>query len=203
MNNMHEILHSLLELSGQHGFPDASELHGLLCAHACVPASADHAAAARELLRWLGVEGEHDQLLQACDQALQVTTAQLLDPASDFQPLLPDDARDLPSRTEALAAWAGGFVSGMGVHGDAALHAEAQEALADLQQIARASVSADEQADACGGDGDGDGDGDDVGDAEALEQAYTELVEYTRVAVPLIHHALLLQAPSAPPVVLH
>ena len=195
MNNMHEILHSLLELSGQQGFPDASELHGLLCAHACVPASADHAAAARELLRWLGVAGEHDQLLQICGEALQATTAQLLDPASDFQPLLPDDARDLPSRTEALAAWAGGFVSGMGVHGDAALHTEAQEALADLQQIARASVCAGEQADA--------GDGDDVGDAEALEQAYTELVEYTRVAVPLIHHALLLQAPSAPPVVLH
>lgn len=195
MNNMHEILHSLLELSGQHGFPDASELHGLVCAHACVPADADHAAAARELLRWLGVEGSHDQLLHACGEALQATTAQLLDPASDFQPLLPDDARDLPSRTEALAAWAGGFVSGMGVHGDAALHAEAQEALADLEQIARASVSAGEQADADAGD--------DAGDAEALEQAYTELVEYTRVAVPLIHHALLLQAPPAPPVVLH
>jgi len=191
MNNMHEILHSLLELTGQHGFPDASELHGLLCAHACVPASADHAVAAREMLRWLGVEGEHDQLLQACGEALQATTAQLLDPASDFQPLLPDDACDLPSRTEALAAWAGGFVSGMGVHGDAALHAEAQEALADLQQIARASVSMGEHAEVADSD------------AEALEQAYTELVEYTRVAVPLTHHALLLQAPPAPPVVLH
>jgi len=191
MNNMHEILHSLLELTGQHGFPDASELHGLLCAHACVPASADHAVAAREMLRWLGVEGEHDQLLQACGEALQATTAQLLDPASDFQPLLPDDACDLPSRTEALAAWAGGFVSGMGVHGDAALHAEAQEALADLQQIARASVSMGEHAEVADSD------------AEALEQAYTELVEYTRVAVPLIHHALLLQAPPASPVVLH
>jgi len=191
MNNMHEILHSLLELTGQHGFPDASELHGLLCAHACVPASADHAVAAREMLRWLGVEGEHDQLLQACGEALQATTAQLLDPASDFQPLLPDDACDLTSRTEALAAWAGGFVSGMGVHGDAALHAEAQEALADLQQIARASVSMGEHAEVADSD------------AEALEQAYTELVEYTRVAVPLIHHALLLQAPPAPPVVLH
>jgi len=191
MNNMHEILHSLLELSGQREFPDASELHGVLCAHACVAGSADHAAGARELLRWLGLDAEQERSLQACTLALQATTAKLLDPAGDFQPWLPDDARPLQDRTEALAAWAGGFVSGMGVHGDAALHAEAQEALADLQQIARASVSADEQADA------GDG------DAEALEQAYTELVEYTRVAVPLIHHALLLQAPSAPPVELH
>jgi uncharacterized protein YgfB (UPF0149 family) len=141
MNNMHEILHSLLELSGQSDFPDASEMHGLLCAHACVANTADHAAGARELLRWLGTDAQQQQLLQVCGSALQATTDLLLDPASDFHPLLPADTATLQERTEALAAWAGGFVSGMGVHGDVRLTDTASEALSDLQQIARAAVS--------------------------------------------------------------
>ena len=192
MNNMHENLHSLLEHCGQREFPDASELHGVLCAHACVADSADHAAGARELLRWLHADAHQQGLLQACTEALQATTAQLLDPASEFQPLLPDDASDLQRRTEALAAWAGGFVSGMGVHGDVGLGDTASEALTDLQQIARAGVHEQLHAPAA------------ADDHEALEQAYTELVEYTRVAVQLIHHALLLQQqPASPPASLH
>jgi len=194
MNNMHEILHSLLELSGQRDFPDASEMHGLLCAHACVANTADHAAGARELLRWLGTDAQAQRLLEVCGSALQATTALLLDPASDFHPLLPADAATLQERTEALAAWAGGFVSGMGVHGDVRLTDTASEAMSDLQQIARAAVSqldVDAQAESS------------AQAQEAQEQAYTELVEYTRVAVPLIHHALLLQQRTSPPAVLH
>ncbi len=185
MNNMHENLHSLLELSGHAGFPDASEMHGLLCAHACVAAEADHKAGARELLRWLGADAQQQDLLQACCTALQMTTSSLLDTAGDFRPLLPHDSDSLQQRTEALAAWAGGFVSGMGVHVDASLNAEAAEALADLQNISRASLYDAE-------------DGTQPPDEESLEQAYSELVEYVRVAAQLIHHALLLQQKTTP-----
>ncbi len=186
MNNMQEILHLLLELSNTSDFPDASEMHGLICAHACVQPSRDYTRHASEFLLWLGTEGEDQALLQASSAALAAINAQLLDAASDFYPLQPEDSASLELKTSSLADWCGAFVSGMGVHKQLQLNADADEALRDLQQISRASLMAgNAEADLT------------AADLEELEQAYTELVEYVRVAVQLIHHSIITdQAPA-------
>jgi uncharacterized protein YgfB (UPF0149 family) len=185
MNHMHETVQSLLELSGNDAFPHASELHGLLCAHACVAPAGDFEAHAGELLAWLG-ENDDAALRRSAAAALAHTNRELLDSAGPFQPLLPADDTPLAERTEALGAWAGAYVSGLGVHPTLTLRGDAREAWQDLQQIARAGLEAGAEA------------------AEQDERAYAEVVEYLRVAVQLIHHALLpADAEAAPPATRH
>lgn len=190
---MHEKLQDLLKLTGDRQFPDGSELHGVLCAHALRP---QDAAAAEELARWLDVAGDQSGELAA---ALAEEHAALTAQAMDYQLYLPGDGTDLALRTQALAAWCGGFVSGMGVYEDwlpeaprasgqdaaAQSAGDVREALADLTQIARAGMDTESGS-------------------EAEEQAFAEIVEYVRVAVQLIQNTLQQQSGSAmPPPVLH
>lgn len=197
---MHEKLQDLLKLTGDEQFPDSSELHGVLCAHALKPQSqikaensAESSTAANELARWLDVSADQSVVL---DAALQEEYAALIDNSLVYQLYLPDDSVSLALRTSSLAAWCGGFVSGIGVYEDwlsgaPAVASEAhtgsaaetlgdqdkdlREAIADLSQIAKAGLE-NEQSDGSG--------------SEAEEQAYAEIVEYVRVVVQLIQNAM-------------
>ncbi|MEE4637214.1 MAG: UPF0149 family protein [Wenzhouxiangella sp.] len=84
-----------------------------------------------------------------------------------FRPLLPTDDRPLAERTSCLAHWCSGFLSGFGAGEPVIAPGDATEALGLLEQIARAAT-------------------DPEADAEAEESAYTELVEFVRVAVLLL-----------------
>jgi len=146
-----------------------SECHGLLCGLVCRGAvdSADEfldQAAAMQL-----VVEPADALRASLVEAWESTLAQLEDEYMGFRLWLPEDDEPLEERTIALAQWCSGFLAGLGSGGQLdALSEDSREAIDDLQQIARAEMSAG--ADAASGDG-----------LEEDEAAYTEIVEYVRV----------------------
>jgi uncharacterized protein YgfB (UPF0149 family) len=144
-----------------------AESHGLLCGLVCrqsCPNAGDflqHLAAMRLVV-------DPDQALRAAlSKAWQSTLAQFDDDEFAFSLWLPDDDEPLEERTVALARWCSGFLAGLGSGGQLdALSQEAREAISDLQDIARAELSAP------------------AGDAEQNEEdesAYAEIVEYVRV----------------------
>ena len=178
---------------------DASQAHGLLAGRLAT-------AGADAGFEWLSqvLEGtdannafssECEALLRALFEA---TYRQLSERQSEFEPLLPDDGDAASVRAAALAHWCEGFLHGLvsAKHADALKERLAAEPLADIirdmLEITRAAA-----------DDDGDGDSD--------ENAYTELVEYLRVAAQLTYEELAeFRAPAdggdaarEPPEVLH
>jgi uncharacterized protein YgfB (UPF0149 family) len=92
----------------------------------------------------------------------------------EFQLLLPDDDALLVERATALSQWCQGFLYGFGTAGPVPrdqLGGEVDEVLRDLTHISQASVETG-------------------ADAEEEEQAYSEIVEYVRAGVQLIHDEL-------------
>lgn len=85
-----------------------------------------------------------------------------------FQPLLPSDEQPLAQRTQCLAHWCSGFLTGFGAGQGELDSQDAREAASLLGEIARA-VS------------------DSEAEAEGEEAAYAELVEFVRMAVLMLH----------------
>jgi uncharacterized protein YgfB (UPF0149 family) len=157
------------------GSLDAAELaecHGLLCGLVCRESS----LSARDYLRQLAAMRlvvEPGQALHAAlAEAWASTVAQFADEDLGFALWLPDDDEPLEERTMALARWCAGFLAGLGSAGEFdALSDEAREAIGDLQEIARAELSAEPG---------------DPQQSEADEGAYAEIVEYVRVVALLM-----------------
>jgi uncharacterized protein len=164
----------------------AAESHGCLCGALC--SSNDYS-----LDQWLDeLVAREDRAADAGnEQALGLLFADTVEALRggdmDFHPLLPDDDTQLEQRAAALAQWCQGFLYGFGT-GRAAkldrLPPAVDEILRDLTQIGRATA--------------------DVGEGgEEEEEAYSEVVEYLRVGVQLIHDELCSvrdadQAPESP-----
>jgi uncharacterized protein len=152
----------------------ASEGHGCLCGALCV--SADYT-----LERWLEELVEIDEstpLAPDVGQAMQVlyedTVRALRGDQMEFEPFLPDDSTTLELRATAISQWCQGFLYGFGTTRtiDAEqLPKSIDEILLDFTNIGRAEAQA------------GD-------DTEEDEEAYTQVVEYMRAAVQLIHDEL-------------
>ena len=160
-----ELANHLLE-QGQDVSPSALHgcLTGLLCGGAGTEAEIGLDALAQSMD--LVVHGELAELML---QLYGVTAAALEDETFSFHPLLPDDEVEIDERTEALASWAQGFLTGYAhisakMGKDAALSEDSSEVLRDIGAMAEASVS-DE----------------DTGDE--AEGSYMELVEYLRFGV--------------------
>ncbi|MGB5331324.1 MAG: UPF0149 family protein [Woeseiaceae bacterium] len=157
---------------------DAAQTHGLLTGRLAV---AGVAAGPEWLTQVLEGTDESNALRSECQKMLdtlyQATFWQLSQRLSEFAPLLPDDENDAADRTIAMAHWCEGFLHGLvsAKHGDALRDRLAAEPLADiirdLLQITRAEF-------------------DDSSDQETNEAAYTELVEYLRVAAQLTYEEL-------------
>ncbi len=148
----------------------AAEAHGVLTGMIC-------ASGPVELSDWWAQIREDDE--QAAVPALlgQVhaeTSTSLAELTGTFDLMLPDDEDDLGDRAEALHLWCNGFLYGYGVAGGkdpSQLPDDAAEVLRDIGQFAQASF--------------------DLGDDdEEDELAYSELVEYLRVGVLLLHETL-------------
>ncbi len=182
----HDALEDALEQCGSNW--DASQTHGLLSGRLAI-AGADGG------FDWLSqvLEGtdQADALRIECEGMLGAlfdrTYRQLAERLSDFEPLLPDDDDSTNTRATALAHWCEGFLHGLvaAEHGDELRNRLAAEPLADIirdmLQITRASV--DEKC-----------------DTESDESAYTELVEYVRVATQLAFEELaVLRDPATGP----
>jgi uncharacterized protein YgfB (UPF0149 family) len=145
-----------------------AELHGSLCGYLC----AGGAHAARQWLTQLCIDDDglpasaHAEL-----ESLRTETIVLLgDPDLRFQPFLPPDDLDMATRVQTLADWATGFLGGFGLTGVGereGLSDDAGDALRDLERIAHFGYEPGE-------------------DAED-ETAFSEILEYVRVAVLLLH----------------
>lgn len=161
--------HTLQLSQGNLDAADLAECHGLLCGLLC-----------RSKVETAGDFLDHLQAMQllvnpgaamsdVMVDAWGSTSQQLGDEEMGFELWLPDDDESLEVRTIALAQWCAGFLAGLGSGGQLeALSDEAREAIDDLQQIARAELSAP-------GDGDGEP------ESEEDESAYAEIVEYVRI----------------------
>lgn len=105
------------------------------------------------------------------DRLRRASAAQLGDGEFSFQLLLGEDGLPLRERAQALFDWCRGFLGGFGLAAGAKppLSEEGAEALQDLARLAGASVEEIDE------DEDGD------------EDALSELEEFVRVAVLLLH----------------
>lgn len=163
-----------LQLS--HGMLDAAglaECHGLLCGLACHESRLSAGEFLQHLAAMQLVVSPGQALHAALVETWESTLAQIQDEEFRFSLWLPDDDEPLEDRTVALARWCSGFLAGLGSGGQLdALSAEAREAIADLQEIARAEPTPP--------DGEAPPDaGEDQ--QEEDEAAYAEIVEYVRV----------------------
>ena len=157
---------------------NCSQSHGLLCGRLGILGMD---GAAMWIDQVLGEQGEGDERRSECAQMLdavfQYTWQQLEQRQSDFELLLPDDVADMSLKAKSIGHWCEGFLHGIvsGKHADELKKQLAAEPLAsvikDMLEITR--VASDEED-----------------DEETNESAYTELVEYIRVAVQLAYEEL-------------
>jgi yecA family protein len=172
----HDVLDDALKRCGSSW--DAAQTHGLLSGRLAV-GGADSGFA------WLAqiLEGtdESDAERSKCETMLgelfESTYRQLSGRMSEFEPLLPDERDSTAVRASALAHWCEGFLHGLvsAEHGAELKERLAAEPLSDIirdiLQITRASADEDSNN-------------------ESDEEAYTEIVEYLRVAAQLAFEEL-------------
>jgi uncharacterized protein YgfB (UPF0149 family) len=159
----------------------AAESHGCLCGALCVTTQ-------YSLDRWLDeIIPEEQERTQADRQALSLLFADTLQALRggemDFELLLPDDEAPLESRAAALSQWCQGFLYGFGTGQPSKLEqlpATVDEVLRDLTHIGRAAVESGEGS-------------------EEEEEAYSQVMEYVRVGVQLIHDELFPARESSDP----
>jgi uncharacterized protein YgfB (UPF0149 family) len=91
----------------------------------------------------------------------------------EFELALPVDETPLEDRTRAVAEWCSGFLHGFGLafNSEQGLGEDIRAILSDLAEISKAEI------------------GDPLVD-ESHEVAYTEIVEYVRVAIQNVYEAL-------------
>ena len=175
----------------------ASQAHGLLSGRL---ATTGAEAGFEWLTLVLDGADTADVLRGECEVMLgtlfEATLRQLSERLSEFSLLLPDDEDGVAARATALAHWCEGFLHGLvsANHGEALKTRLGEEPLADiikdLLQITRAGE-------------------DDAGDDNEIDEAYTELVEYVRVAAQLAYEELASirhpeeETDKSPPAALH
>lgn len=157
---------------------NAGQTHGLLCSRLAL---AGAEGASRWLAQVLADTDPENTLCTECQAMLEAlctsTWQQLSERQSDFMLLLPDDDDSAQVRTEAMGQWCEGFLHGLvsETHGDELRERLASDPLSDiikdLLEITRASVG--EEA-----------------DEQATDNAFSELVEYLRVAAQLTYEEL-------------
>lgn len=161
---------------------EAAELHGTLSGLLCVMGN----NASEHLAQLIPTGAKGDALDKEAYDLVNLCPAYILnalnDPEFGYELLLPDDDNGLAERTEAMAEWSHGFLSGLamaGIQDFSKLPKEASEFCQDLGEIARAGLS-------------------EMAHSEEDEAAYEELVEYLRVGVLLIYELLNPSGPASP-----
>ncbi len=184
----HYVLEDALRQCGSNW--DASQTHGLLSGRLAIAGSDSGFDWLSQVLE--GTE-QADTIRDECEsmlgQLFEVTYRQLTERQSGFEPLLPSEDDGTAVCATALAHWCEGFLHGLVAahNGDELKTRLAAEPLADIirdmLQITRASADEDD-------------------DTESDDSAYTELVEYVRVAAQLVYEELAdLRHPTREPAV--
>lgn len=160
----------------------APEVHGVLTGLLCAQSGGGRQA----WLRTVRAEIEGGPALSEQGEDLLValheeTVRQLSSSDLDFEPLLADEDAELEERVRSLGQWCQGYLWGLGLGGvgkERDLPADTAEAVRDLAEIARAGEY-------------------DVEEGDADEAALTELVEFLRTVVLMVHEEL--NPTKAPP----
>lgn len=184
----HYVLEDALRQCGSNW--DASQTHGLLSGRLAIAGSDSGFDWLSQVLE--GTE-QADTIRDECEsmlgQLFEFTYRQLTERQSGFEPLLPSEDDCTVVRATALAHWCEGFLHALVAahNGDELKTRLAAEPLADIirdmLQITRASADEDD-------------------DTESDDSAYTELVEYVRVAAQLVYEELAdLRHPTREPAV--
>ncbi|WP_297361802.1 UPF0149 family protein [Acidiferrobacter sp.] len=138
-----------------------SEAHGIVIGLLCAGVADDDMVIAA-----LGADENDTGLRDSLEAARRRITEGSAEVGLSFEPLLPDDERPAVQRSRALSEWCRGFVTGFYfLDRGTTPHERSEivtEALADINDLAEASGT--------------------VGESDL-----SELVEYLRVAVQLIH----------------
>ena len=161
-----EVSHAL---DTTHLKPHASQVHGLISGVLC--GNPKGGMAWEELVTGGKDAGKAHDVLELLYTA---TAQQLKDFLFEFQLLLPNDNYPLPERAEALTLWTQGFLTGLKMANVQLIErgaGEVTEAINDMIEIAKMNHE-------------------DVVASEEDENAYTELVEFVRMATVLIYQEL-------------
>jgi len=145
-----------------------AELHGSLCGFLCAGGMTTAGGWLSQLC--IDDDGLSTAALADLESLRAESIALLEDPDLRFQPFLPADEADLSTRVRTLADWSTGFLGGFGLSGAGqreGLSDDAGDALRDLERIAQFGY--------------------DPGEDEEDEIAFSEILEYVRVAVLLLH----------------
>ena len=155
-----------------------SDLHGSLTGYLCGGGVADSRG-------WLAtLELDPDDNVADISQTVlthlyEQCAAWLADPGLGFEPLLPPADTALENRADALVEWCRGFLGGLGLAGVSRQHglsADGAEILKDFGTIAGTRFE--------------------YADGEEDETALTEVIEFIRVGVLLLH-AEIVSVPQA------
>jgi uncharacterized protein YgfB (UPF0149 family) len=155
-----------------------SDLHGSLTGYLCGGGVADSAG-------WLAAleltpdEGAADIPQNVLTNLYEQCAAWFDDPELGFEPLLPPADAALDRRADALVEWCRGFLGGLGLAGVSRQHglsADGAEILKDFGTIAATHFE--------------------YAEGEEDETALTEVIEFIRVGVLLLH-AEIVAAPRA------
>jgi uncharacterized protein len=152
---------------------DAAEAHGSLCGALCSMSPYRMQDWINEILPDGAALSEESTAM--IERVFTATATSFGEQGMEFEPLLPDDAQPLNGRANALALWCTGFLYGLGtghISDLEALGGDVGEIVRDFTEISRAS-------------------GDEADSDESNEQAYTELVEFIRVAAQVVFEELL------------
>jgi len=166
--------HTLAIAQGNLETAELAECHGVACGLLVrLPESSlDAYVGLLDMLELVSSPGTG--LKMSLEELLNSTRIQLADEEMGLSLWLPDDSEILEERTMALSQWCSGFLAGLGSSGEdnlKALSDDASDALADLQQVAKADVT-------------------DTTESEEDENAYAEVVEYIRVVTLMIREDL-------------
>ena len=171
----HDVLDEALRACGSDW--TAAQAHGLLCGQLAVSGRDGIGVWQSQVLADSETTPIGTQCGALLERMAETTWQRLAERQSQFDVVLPDDDEDSARRAQALADWAEGFLHGLvSFSRDEAVRKRlAEEPLSDLirdlLELTRAEVGPDDSA-------------------EETELAYTELVEYVRVAAQLAFEQL-------------
>lgn len=153
----------------------ASELQGLLTGIFVIEANTDKVNWQQQLSDNITVLEDVPELNKEISNIIKKLEYSFKDLQFDFDLLLPDDNAEIGFKTRCLALWCTGFLAGVGLCKLDINESEiVKEVVSDFSNIAQASTTGD--------------------DEEEEETAYTELLEYVKVAVQNMHIELNIDA---------
>jgi uncharacterized protein YgfB (UPF0149 family) len=153
-----------------------AELHGVLCGRVSGGEHLSEENLIATVAEFLEIDRERvEDLGDMLPELYQFTVGQISSSGFEFSPLLPDDDFSLNERLSSLGEWCQGYLYGLGnteLPLETELTGDIADALRDLASISHVAALEDENPD------------------EEDEVSYSELIEYVRVAVLLIHAEL-------------